>query len=138
MNSDEEYEHYRNTAVNSEWRELRDIFEDQTYLRLCIEEPLDTIISDKDCIVICDVRDNMYEYSSLPQYEKNKYNNFLVVRSIEGKPITLRVVLNEMMACHYYSRDNLDQSKYLNHIFLESIDPPSSPDSIQYQLFLGS
>ena len=80
----------------------------------------------------------MYEYSSLPQNEKSKYNNFLVVRSIEGKPITLGVVLNQMMACDYYSRDNLVQSKYLNHIYLESIDPPSSTDSIQYEVFLGS
>lgn len=135
--SEYDYEYHYNNCVNAEWREMRSKFEDKTYLRLCIEEPLNTIISNKDSIVIFDKRDNMYEYDNLPLLEKNRYNNYLHIKSIDGQPITLEQVLNEMIDCNYYSKDNTFQYEYLNHIFLESITP-KSPNSIQYELFLGS
>lgn len=132
-----DYEYHYNNCVNSAWREMRSKFEGKTYLKLCIKVPLDTIISNKDNIVIFDRRDNMYEYYTLPKYYKERYNNYLHIKSIDGKPITLEQVLNEMMECNYYSIDNVFQTEYLNHIFLESISP-KSPNSNQYELFLGS
>ena len=130
---DLEYEPYG----DQEYKDFQRYFEDKTYLRLCIEEPINTIISTEESIVLFDKRDNMYEYSSLPPLEKNKYNNYLHIKSIDGQPITLKQVLNEMIDSEYYSKDNTFQYEYLNHIFLESISQ-KSPNSIQYEMFLGS
>ena len=130
---DMDYEPYG----DDEYREFQKYFEDETYLRLCIEEPLNKIISKEQIIVLYDKRDNMYEYSSLTQSEKNKYNNYLCIRSIDGKPITLKQILTEMMNCEYYSKDNAFQCSHLDHIYLESIDK-TNPLSIQYEVFLGS
>lgn len=132
-----DYDYHYNNCVNSAWREMRSKFEEKTYFKLCIEEPLDTIISNKDSIDIIDERGDMYEYSSLPKYYKERYNNYLHIKSIDGKPITLEQVLNEMMDCNYYSKDNVFQTEYLNHIFLERINPKSR-NSNQFELFLGS
>ena len=51
---------------DEEYKKFKRIFEKKTYLMLCIEEPLDTIISEDKDIVIYDNRKDYYEYSELP------------------------------------------------------------------------
>jgi hypothetical protein len=129
----EDYEPYG----DQEYREFQRYFEDKTYLQLCIEQPLNTIISTEESIILFDKRDDMYEYSSLPTLEKNKYNNYLHIKSIRRKPITLKDILTKMIDSEYYSKDNTFQHEYLDHIFLECIEQ-KNPNTIQYELFLGS
>ena len=103
---------------------------------LCIEEPLDTIISEAKDIVIYDNRKDYYEYSELPDNIKNKYVNYLHVRSV-NKQITLKDILTSMMNDIFYSIHNKPMYECFNHTFLESIYK-SKKSNIQYELFLGS
>ena len=130
--SDEEYIEYG----DEEYKKFKRIFETKTYLMLCIEEPLDTIISEDKDIVIYDNRKDYYEYSGLPENIKNKYVNYLHIRS-NNKPITLKDVLTSMMNDKFYSIHNKPMYEYFNHTFLESIYK-SKNSNIQYEIFLGS
>jgi len=108
----------------------------KSYLRLCIVKPLDTIISNKENIVIYDNRSNCYEYSDLPESERCKYINYLHIKATNNEVITLKQVLTEIMNCDFYSIENKVKYEYLNHVFLEDIY--GMPDTIQYELCLGS
>lgn len=130
--SDEEYIEYG----DEEYKKFKSIFEKKTYLMLCIEEPLDTIISEDKDIVIYDNRKDYYEYSELPENIKNKYVNYLHIRS-NNKPITLKDVLTSMMNDRFYSINNKPMYEYFNHTFLENIYK-SKNSNMQYELFLGS
>jgi len=130
--SDEEYIEYG----DEEYKKFKEIFEKKTYLMLCIEEPLDTIISEDKDIVIYDNRKDYYEYSELPVNIKNKYVNYLHIRS-NNKPITLKDVLTSMMNDRFYSINNKPMYEYFNHTFLESIYK-SKNSNMQYEIFLGS
>lgn len=130
--SDEEYIEYG----DEEYKKFKRIFEKKTYLMLCIEEPLDTIISEDKDIVIYDNRKDYYEYSELPDNIKNKYVNYLHIRS-NNKPITLKDVLTSMMNDRFYSINNKPMYEYFNHTFLESIYK-SKNSNMQYEIFLGS
>tara|TARA_B100000963_G_C22393937_1_gene565763 strand:- start:96 stop:497 length:402 start_codon:yes stop_codon:yes gene_type:complete len=130
--SDEEYIEYG----DEEYKKFKGIFEKKTYLMLCIEEPLDTIISEDKDIVIYDNRKDYYEYSELPDNIKNKYVNYLHIRS-NNKPITLKDVLTSMMNDRFYSINNKPMYEYFNHTFLESIYK-SKNSNMQYEIFLGS
>ena len=66
---------------DEEYKKFRDEFESKSYLRLCIEEPLSTIISSEENIVIHDDRSDCYEYSGLPKSESCKYINYLPIRA---------------------------------------------------------
>ena len=121
---------------DEEYKKFRDEFESKSYLRLCIEEPLNTIISSEENIVIHDDRSNFYEYSGLPKSESYKYINYLPIRAKNHEVITLKQVLTEIMNCDFYSVNNKEKYEYFNHVFLESIN--RKPNTIQYELFLGS
>ena len=130
--SEEEYIEYG----DDEYKKFKNIFETKTYLMLCIEESLDTIISEDKDIVIYDNRKDYYEYSELPDNIKNKYVNYLHIRS-DNKPITLKDVLTSMMNDRFYSIHNKPMYEYFNHTFLESIYK-SKNSNMQYEIFLGS
>ena len=121
-----------------EYKKFRDEFESKSYLRLCIEEPLNTTISSEENIVIHDDRSNYYEYSGLPESERCKYINYLHIRAKNHEVITLKQVLTEIMNSDFYSVNNREtkDSEYFRHVFLESI--ARKPNTIQYELFLGS
>jgi len=121
---------------DEEYKKFRDEFESKSYLRLCIEEPLDTTISSEENIVIYDDRSNCYEYSDLPESERCKYINYLHIKAKNHEVITLKQVLTEIMNCDFYSVNNKEKSEYFNHVFLENI--VRKPDTIQYELWLGS
>ena len=121
---------------DEEYKRFRDDFESKSYLRLCIEEPLDTTISSEENIVIHDDRSSCYEYSGLPKSESYKYINYLPIRAKNHEVITLKQVLTEIMNCDFYSVNNKEKYEYFNHVFLESIN--RKPNTIQYELFLGS
>ena len=121
---------------DEEYKKFKEIFETKTYLMLCIEEPLDTIISEDKDIVVYDNRKDYYEYSELPDNIKNKYVNYLHIRS-DNKPITLKDVLTSMMNNRFYSIYNKPMYEYFNHTFLESIYK-SKNSNMQYEIFLGS
>ena len=121
---------------DEEYKKFRDEFESKSYLRLCIEEPLDTTISSEENIVIHDDRSSCYEYSGLPKSESYKYINYLPIRAKNHEVITLKQVLTEIMNCDFYSVNNKEKYEYFNHVFLEKI--VRKPDTIQYELFLGS
>jgi len=121
---------------DEEYKRFRDDFESKSYLRLCIEEPLDTTISSEENIVIHDDRSSCYEYSGLPKSESYKYINYLPIRAKNHEVITLKQVLTEIMNCDFYSVNNKEKYEYFNHVFLEKI--VRKPDTIQYELFLGS
>ena len=121
---------------DEEYKKFRDEFESKSYLRLCIEEPLDTTISSEENIVIHDDRSSCYEYSGLPKSESYKYINYLPIRANNHEVITLKQVLTEIMNCDFYSVNNKEKYEYFNHVFLEKI--VRKPDTIQYELFLGS
>ena len=121
---------------DEEYKKFRDEFESKSYLRLCIEEPLSTIISSEENIVIYDDRSSCYEYSGLPKSESCKYINYLHIRAKNHEVITLKQVLTEIMNCYFYSVNNKEKYEYFNHVFLESIN--RKPNTIQYELFLGS
>ena len=131
-NKDVEIEEYG----DEEYKKFRDEFEDKTYLRLCIDKPLNTIISSEKNIVIYDDRSDSYEYSDLPKSERCKYINYLHIRAKNNEVITLKLVLTEIMNCYFYSVNNNEKSEYFNHIFLENIT--RKQDTIQYELWLGS
>ena len=131
-NKDVEIEEYG----DEEYKKFRDEFEDKTYLRLCIDKPLNTIISSEENIVIYDDRSDSYEYSDLPKSERCKYINYLHIRAKNNEVITLKQVLTEIMNCYFYSVNNNEKSEYFNHIFLENIT--RKQDTIQYELWLGS
>jgi len=120
---------------DEEYKRFRDDFESKSYLRLCIEEPLDTTISSEENIVIHDDRSSCYEYSGLPKSESYKYI-YLPIRAKNHEVITLKQVLTEIMNCDFYSVNNKEKYEYFNHVFLEKI--VRKPDTIQYELFLGS
>tara|TARA_B110000208_G_C11777628_1_gene432659 strand:- start:1539 stop:1961 length:423 start_codon:yes stop_codon:yes gene_type:complete len=122
---------------DNEYIDFKDEFETKSYLSLCIEKPLDTIISEKTSIVIYDNRTDCYEYSNLSESEKKKYINYLHIKKKKGVPITLKRVLTEMMNNYFYSINNKEIYEYLNHVFLEEIYQ-SKKDSIYFDLFLGS
>ena len=121
-----------------EYKKFRDEFESKSYLRLCIEEPLNTTISSEENIVIHDDRSSCYEYSGLPKSESYKYINYLHIRAKNHEVITLKQVLTEIMNSDFYSVNNREtkDSEYFRHVFLESI--ARKPNTIQYELFLGS
>ena len=123
---------------DEEYKKFRDEFESKSYLRLCIEEPLSTIISSEENIVIYDDRSSCYEYSGLPKSESCKYINYLHIRAKNHEVITLKQVLTEIMNSDFYSVNNREtkDSEYFRHVFLESI--ARKPNTIQYELFLGS
>ena len=123
---------------DEEYKKFRDEFESKSYLRLCIEEPLNTTISSEENIVIHDDRSNCYEYSGLPESERCKYINYLHIKAKNHEVITLKQVLTEIMNCDFYSVNNegTKDSEYFNHVFLENI--ARKPGTIQYELWLGS
>ena len=121
---------------DEEYKKFRDEFESKSYLRLCIEEPLDTTISSEEKIVIHDDRSSCYEYSGLPESERCKYINYLHIKAKNHEVITLKQVLTEIMNCDFYSVNNKEKYEYFNHVFLEKI--VRKPDTIQYELWLGS
>ena len=121
---------------DEEYKKFRDEFESKSYLRLCIEEPLDTTISSEENIVIYDDRSNCYEYSDLPESERCKYINYLHIKAKDNEVITLKQVLTEIMNCDFYSVNNNDKCESFDHVFLESI--ARKANTIQYELFLGS
>ena len=121
---------------DEEYKKFRDEFESKSYLRLCIEEPLNTIISSEENIVIHDDRSSCYEYSGLPESESCKYINYLPIRATSQEAITLKQVLTEIMNCDFYSVNNKEKCESFNHVFLEKI--VRKPDTIQYELWLGS
>jgi hypothetical protein len=122
---------------NEEYRKLKAEFQRKTYLVLCIEEPLDTVISYKDNIVLHDDHSEFYEFSDLPVSEAVKHMNDLNIERGNEEAITLRTVLKVMMDDYFYSIDNKERYEGLNHVFLESIDC-LDPDSNQFRVFLGS
>ena len=121
---------------DEEYKKFRDEFAAKSYLTLCIEEPLNTIISVEENIVIYDDRSNCYEYSDLPESERCKYINYLHIKAKDNEVITLKQVLTEIMNCDFYSVNNKEKYEYFNHVFLEKI--VRKPDTIQYELWLGS
>ncbi len=121
---------------DEEYKKFRDEVESKSYLRLCIYKPLNTIISSEENIVIYDDRSNCYEYSELPNSERCKYINYLHIKAKNHEVITLKQVLTEIMNCDFYSVNNKDKYEYFNHVFLENIT--RKPDTIQYELWLGS
>ena len=122
---------------NEEYRKLKAEFQRKTYLVLCIEEPLDTVISYKDNIVLHDDHSEFYEFSGLPVSEAVKHMNDLYIERGNEEAITLRTVLKAMMDDYFYSIDNKERYEGLNHVFLESIDC-LNPDYNDYRVFLGS
>jgi hypothetical protein len=121
---------------DEEYKQFRDEFESKTYLRLCIEQPLNTIISSEENIVIYDNRSNCYEYSDLPKSESHKYINYLHIRANNHELITLKQILTEIMNCDFYSVNNKEKYEYFNHVFLENIT--RKQNTIHYELWLGS
>lgn len=122
---------------NEEYRKLKAEFQRKTYLVLCIEEPLDTVISYKDNIVLHDDHSEFYEFSDLPVPEAVEHMNDLNIERGNEEAITLRTVLKAMMDDYFYSIENKERYEGLNHIFLESIDC-LNPDYNDYRVFLGS
>jgi hypothetical protein len=122
---------------NEEYQNFKKEFQQKTYLTLCIEQPLDTILSQQDNIVIYDDRSDSYEYSHLSKREKKKYINYLHVKKEKDSPITLKKALTEIMNHEFYSANNKITSENFNHIFLEDIYN-GNPNSNQYEVFLGS
>jgi hypothetical protein len=122
---------------NEEYRKLKAEFQQKTYLVLCIEEPLDTVISYKDNIVLHDDHSEFYEFSGLPISEAVKHMNELNIKKYNEEAITLRTVLKAMMNDYFYSIDNKERYEGLNHVFLESIDC-FHRDSNQFSMMLGS
>ena len=122
---------------NEEYKKLKAEFQQKTYLVLCIEEPLDTVISYKDNIVLHDDHSEFYEFSDLPVHEAVKHMNKLNIERGNEEAITLRTVLKAMMDDYFYSIDNKERYEGFNHVFLESIDC-LNPDYNDYRVFLGS
>jgi hypothetical protein len=122
---------------NEEYRKLKAEFQQKTYLVLCIEEPLDTVISYKDNIVLHDDHSEYYEFSDLPVSEAVKHMNDLYIERGNEEAITLRTVLKAMMNDYFYSIDNKERYEGFNHVFLESIDC-LDPDTTQFSMMLGS
>ena len=122
---------------DDEYKQFKDEFEDKSYLRLCIEQPLNTIISYEENIILYDNRSDCYEYYNLPDYEKQKYINYLRIKKDPDEYITLKTVLKAIMNDYFYSNDNKEIYRYLNHIFLESFSNDKE-NSIQFEVFLGS
>ena len=122
---------------NEEYKKFKKEFESKTYLTLCIEQPLDTILSQQDNIVIYDDRSYSYEYSHLSKSDQQKYINYLHVKKDNDSSITLKKALTEMMNHEFYSKNNKITSENFDHIFLEDIYS-ANPNSIQFEVFLGS
>ena len=122
---------------NEEYKKLKAEFQQKTYLVLCIEEPLYTVISYKDNIVLHDDHSEYYEFSDLPVPEAVEHMNDLNIERGNEEAITLRTVLKAMMDDYFYSIDNKERYEGFNHIFLESIDCLDS-DSNQFSVCLGS
>lgn len=89
---------------DEEYKKFRDEFESKSYLRLCIEQPLNTPISSEENIVIYDDRSNCYEYSDLPESERCKYINYLRIKEKNHEVITLKQVLTEIMNCGLFCK----------------------------------
>tara|TARA_B100002019_G_C21077531_1_gene502100 strand:+ start:253 stop:708 length:456 start_codon:yes stop_codon:yes gene_type:complete len=122
---------------NEEYKKLKAEFQQKTYLVLCIEEPLDTVISYKDNIVLHDDHSEFYEFVHLPIPEAVKHMNDLYIERGNEEAITLRTVLKAMMNDYFYSIDNKERYEGFNHVFLESIDC-LDPDTNQFSVCLGS
>ena len=74
---------------DDKYKKFRKVFEEKTYLSLCIEKPLDSIISNETTIILNDIRENIPECRNIPYEEQIKYNNKIVVSS-KTNSITLR------------------------------------------------
>jgi len=74
---------------DDKYKKFRKVFEEKTYLSLCIEKPLDSIISNEKTIILNDIRENIPECRNIPYEEQIKYNNKIVVSS-KTNSITLR------------------------------------------------
>ena len=97
---------------------------------------LDDIFSLEPVIFIHDDRANDYNYyyQELSHEEKNEYNHFLKVEMKNGKPITLRQVLDTMSnEPHYYDKVVIGDP----HRFLEVFEL-SKHSNIQYTMYWGS
>ena len=88
-------------------------------------------------IILYDNRSDCYEYYNLPDCEKQKYINYLRIKKDQDEYITLKTVLKAIMNDYFYSNDNKEIYRYLNHIFLESFSNDKD-NSIQFEVFLGS
>ena len=103
---------------DDEYKKIRKVFEEKTYLNLCIEKPLDTI---------------------LPNEEQIKYNNKIVVSS-KTNSITLRDCLEAIINDKFYNNNSF--SSDFDHRFLEDIYEDKTQTTSEpiknFHLFLGS
>ena len=118
------------------WNDLDNIFPDCPFNIACIEDinELDKIFSEEKTIIIKDDRANIYNYyySNLDKNDLPKYNDYLVVKQKDDKPITLRQVLTEMYKSSHYNNEIISQD---DHRFLEKFEKKTD---IEYTIFWGS
>jgi hypothetical protein len=124
---------------DDEFIKFRKVFEEKTYLSLCIEKPLDTIISNETTIILNDKRDDLPELRYLPNEEQIKYNNKIVVSS-KTNSITLRDCLEAIINDKFYNNNSF--SSDFDHRFLEDIYEDKTQTTSEpiknFHLFLGS
>ena len=124
---------------DDEYKKFKNQFEEKTYLSLCIEKQLDTIISNETTIILNDIRENMPECRNLPYEERIKYNNKIVVSS-KTNSITLRDCLEEIINDKFYNNNSF--SNCFDHVFLEDIYEDKTLTTSEpiknFHLFLGS
>jgi len=91
---------------------------------------LDEPFTDLDKIYIVDSRinsDTNYYYSSTPVATMKilQSNNKVIVKKIDGKPITLRQILTTMIKHRHYNK-KIVRADF--HTFLEGFDPTNDPN----------
>ena len=118
--------------------ELDNQFPDAPFTISCINEisELDAKFTDKLIIFIYDDRADRsnYCYDDIPDEQLSGYRAYTKVCSSNGIFITLRDVLNAMVADPHYHKEVVKND---NHRFLESFHKSKHSD-IQYTLFFGS
>jgi hypothetical protein len=122
-----------NDYGDNEYKNFKNEFENKTYLYLCIEKPLDTIISNETSIILNDIRNDMPECINLTKEEAEEYNYKMLVNSTNGLNITLKNCLETIMNSEYYNISSF--SNCFDHQFLEDIYQDKTQ---KYHLFLGS
>ena len=132
FNIDEDEDDYVEYGDN-EYKNFKHQFDNKTHLDLCIEKPLDTIISNETSIILNDIRDDMPECMYLTKEEAEEYNYKMIVNSTNGLNITLKDCLETIMNSEYYNIKSF--SSGFDHRFLEDIYQDKTQD---YHLFLGS
>jgi hypothetical protein len=114
---------------------INNIFPDSPFIIDNINniEELDKTFTEKNGIIIMDGRidKNNYYYSDLTDNEISEYIDYLGISKIDNQPITLRQVLNKMIASQHYNNEIVKND---DHIFLEGFDIKG----ITYTAFFGS